>query len=246
MSTDGRGMGALVTLVYRGGPADKAGLRKGDLITQVGTKPIHTNQEFMASLSDLPVDKPSAVQVTRGEGLKTLEVRAERVVPLYGRLCDGNDFEACGTIGYMLAFGARVSPDPAKGEKYLIKSCDANNFPSCVNLGNVYENGLLGTPEPSRAAGPFERACSGHIIEGCINLGRLLQDGRGVPQDMVRAIELYQRACDANDGQTCRVVATLYLKGKGVPVDRNRARALSERACELGDKVACDWLRVWD
>jgi TPR repeat protein len=236
----GSGTGAVVTRVFRGGPADKAGIRPGDIITEIAGAAIRTDEEFAAALKSLPLGRKSQLRLVSRQGDKrTVSLTAEPAVPLYLRLCDQGDIGACGSIGYMLSTGDRVRRDPTRAEKLLIRACDGADLPSCVNLGNLYENGLGGAPEPARAAPAYEKACDGRILQGCINLGRLLKDGRGVPQDVSRALRLYDMACSANDEEVCGVLGWTYLFGQGVARDATRARTYLDRACKLGDARSC-------
>lgn len=233
------GQGALVERVFRQGPADRAGVRPGDVITDLGGSSIRSDPQYNSALAHATVGVPLTLKVSRGGQTETLTVVAERAIPLYTRLCDASDLDACGTIGYMLSNGVRVPRDPARGELLLQKACDGGNLPACVNLGSLLEDELPSGPEPARAARPYEKACTGGVMAGCVNLGRLLRSGRGVPQDVARAIELYHLACAAGDADTCRALGRSYLSGNGVPVDPARARSLLERACGLGSERAC-------
>jgi PDZ domain len=127
----GSGIGAVVIRVFRGGPADKAGIRPGDIITDVAGAAIRTNQEFIAALASLPLDRKSQLGIVSQQGEKrTVSVTAEPAIPLYARLCDQGDLRACGTIGYMLGTGTRVRRDPTRAEKLLIRACDGSDLPS--------------------------------------------------------------------------------------------------------------------
>ena len=240
MTIDRNGKGAFVTRVFRKGPADRAGLRRGDLITGVGARPVRSDEDFTASLGEMRVAEASSLTVLRNGAILKFTVVAESAIPLYSRLCDAGDLEACGTIGYMLASGARVTADAVRGEGLLTRACMGGYWPACVNLGNVFEKGSSSAPQPARAAAAYEKACNGALMEGCINLGRLLYRGSGVPKDVARAIKLYQLACDAGDAEVCRILGSIYANGTSVPFDGTRAHSLFQRACALGDKAACE------
>ncbi|MGW4028528.1 S1C family serine protease [Streptomyces sp. NPDC004838] len=63
--------GVVVVKVASGGPADKAGLRQGDIITQVGSAPITTITSLAEALaSDSPGEKVSVSYVRDGEQKK--------------------------------------------------------------------------------------------------------------------------------------------------------------------------------
>jgi len=66
--------GALINRVSAGGPADKAGLKKGDLVTKIDNRPIDTNDGLVASVhSHQPGDKVTLTYI-RGNETKDVDV----------------------------------------------------------------------------------------------------------------------------------------------------------------------------
>jgi serine protease Do len=71
--------GALVQSVDAGKPADKAGIRHGDVIVEIDGKPIRNNRELIDHISYLPVGTEVKIVVMRGGKRETLTARtAER------------------------------------------------------------------------------------------------------------------------------------------------------------------------
>ncbi|TMJ39852.1 MAG: DegQ family serine endoprotease [Alphaproteobacteria bacterium] len=83
----GKTQGALVAEVTPTGPAEKAGLKPRDVITEFDGKPIHDMKDLPRVVADTPIGKRVAVKILR-EG-KPLELSAE-----VGRLEDGEKLVA--------------------------------------------------------------------------------------------------------------------------------------------------------
>ena len=69
--------GAFVTRVSPNGPAQKAGIRAGDVITKIGEHPVKDSKDLILALSKLQIGKEHAIKVQRGE--KGFEVRIKLV-----------------------------------------------------------------------------------------------------------------------------------------------------------------------
>lgn len=70
--------GVLVPQVLPGSPADRGGLRAGDVIIEFDGKPVKSTREFLDILG-YRVDKPIQVKIIRGERseTKTLYIQPE-------------------------------------------------------------------------------------------------------------------------------------------------------------------------
>ena len=71
--------GVLVANVTPGGPADKAGLAKGDLITSLGRTKVSTEDEFLQALSGYTADSAISVKIIRNGKKKTVKVQAVKL-----------------------------------------------------------------------------------------------------------------------------------------------------------------------
>jgi putative serine protease PepD len=73
-SSDAPAGGAVVNQVFRGGPADRAGLRNGDRIVQIGGEPIHDSGDLSASVNSRQPGEKVDLVVERGGQRRTLTV----------------------------------------------------------------------------------------------------------------------------------------------------------------------------
>jgi S1-C subfamily serine protease len=66
--------GVLITAVLQGGPANKAGIKPGDVITGVGGRDIANTQELLSTVAALKPRSEVPVRVERGRQQLTLKV----------------------------------------------------------------------------------------------------------------------------------------------------------------------------
>lgn len=73
--------GALVKETIPGGPADKAGLRTGDLITRVGNSPIRSSNDLMLAVGKQPPLAVVEIGYLRDDREETVRVELSKAVP---------------------------------------------------------------------------------------------------------------------------------------------------------------------
>lgn len=71
--------GALVTAVIADSPADKAGLQKGDLITEIGGELLESSRLLSRKIADAPINKPLEIKYIRKRKERTASVLIERL-----------------------------------------------------------------------------------------------------------------------------------------------------------------------
>lgn len=69
-----RPSGALINSVQPGGPADKAGLKSGDIVLQVGGKPVENASDMARLISSARPGQPLALEIWRNKASRTLTV----------------------------------------------------------------------------------------------------------------------------------------------------------------------------
>jgi len=77
----------IITVVNAGGAAEKAGLKTGDLLLQVGDKKIKVFGDLTASLKGLKAGEKLKIKVKRGD--KELDIEVTLLEPLWSEDEDG-------------------------------------------------------------------------------------------------------------------------------------------------------------
>jgi serine protease DegQ len=72
------GSGVIITGVLQNGPAAQAGIRPGDVITHVASRPVSNVAQLLAAVAALPPGEPAELSVTRREGATKLSVTPGR------------------------------------------------------------------------------------------------------------------------------------------------------------------------
>jgi serine protease Do len=71
--------GALVSDVVSGGPAEKAGIKRGDVILQFDGKPIRSSHDLPFVVASTPIGKTVTVEVMRDSQRMNLQVKTEEL-----------------------------------------------------------------------------------------------------------------------------------------------------------------------
>lgn len=67
--------GVLVADVFKGDPADEAGIKPKDIILEVNDRKIETSRQLTAMIADLKVGEPAKVEVFRNGKIKTFNIK---------------------------------------------------------------------------------------------------------------------------------------------------------------------------
>ncbi len=70
--------GVLVTHVFEGDPADKAGIKVNDLIVSVGGEPITSSRELSRRIAGLGVGKSAEITIVRGGKERTISIKTTK------------------------------------------------------------------------------------------------------------------------------------------------------------------------
>ena len=70
--------GVAITGVLQNGPAARAGIRPGDVITRIGQEKVGDVSELLRQVAGLPPGQPAKVQVWRGQGLTEVTVTPDQ------------------------------------------------------------------------------------------------------------------------------------------------------------------------
>jgi serine protease Do len=101
--------GVLVSQVFKGDPAEKAGIKPNDIIVAVDRKPVTTGRELSATIAGLEVGKRTAITVVRDGQEKTLY--AELAQRLYSGVIAKQELEDNDDLGLQVT---ELSPESAR------------------------------------------------------------------------------------------------------------------------------------
>lgn len=71
--------GALIRVVTKDSPADKAGLKRGDLITHIGGAKLESSKKLARIIAEAEIGKPLKIEFIRKRKKKSVEVEIERL-----------------------------------------------------------------------------------------------------------------------------------------------------------------------
>jgi len=135
--------GIFVEKVEPDGPADKAGIKAEDVVTDVNGKPINKGQDLIDIVADSPVGSPVKVGIIRDKKPMTLSVvvgdRTKIFAELYGgkKTEDKADSSAEGT---QVRFGMTVQPLSAATKQRLGYKGDGSVLIGSVEAGSLAED----------------------------------------------------------------------------------------------------------
>ncbi|MGQ9857679.1 MAG: Do family serine endopeptidase [Thermodesulfobacteriota bacterium] len=123
--------GVLVTQVNPGGPAEKAGLRKGDLITSVGQTPITSRQDFWEALSSYTGGSQITIGIVREGREQKVRVQAGSMGPKEAaRLAEG----LLGLTVGPVSPAQRKGPRRASAPGVVVKAVDPQGLARRVGI----------------------------------------------------------------------------------------------------------------
>jgi S1-C subfamily serine protease len=68
------GTGVIITGVLQNGPAAQAGIRPGDVVTQVGDKPVSNVSQLLSAVAALAPGEPSSLEIVRKDGKQRIQI----------------------------------------------------------------------------------------------------------------------------------------------------------------------------
>lgn len=239
-----------VTYVHPDGPADRAGVRPGDLITAVDGKPIRQLDDLTRQIGAAGVGGRLVLSTDRAgtvtQAALTLAVQppdADRLAAFRKAALAGNA-EAC----YQLALGLRggrggLKLDPAEAARFMKKAADAGHVPAQRDLGwgHLYGRGVK---QDAAAAARYLRLAAKKGDPASMEMlgGSLEKGGPGLKADLKEAALWYRRGAEAGHALAAINLGRLHDEGLGVKKDEAEALRWYRRAAELGHPFAMNRL----
>lgn len=161
--------------------------------------------------------------------------------PSLRRACDLGNPEACGLIGYALAFAKGGPAEATPGYEAAVKGCGGRDAYACFLTGHLVELRSNSPPNIRAARDAYEIACDQDHMEGCAAFARLTLKRTWLPPDLARRVlGISQEACSAEIASACNTVGLIYTRGYGIVRPSSEvALGYFRGGCRLGSDTAC-------
>lgn len=184
-----------VVSLMRPGPAEKAGLRQGDLILTVNGAPASATVSFVQTIRKFAPGTVVDFKLLRNDAPVDLSVA------IGGRFTDGliaaeaGNASAQAQVGNAYAEGEGVEKDPVLARAWHLKAAEQGLANSQVVIGYYYAHGIGGAQNDREAVQWYRKAAAANQPMALNNLGAMYAGGRGgLAQDRASAVDLYRRA----------------------------------------------------
>jgi len=214
--------GCRVAHVYRTSPAERSGLRVGDVVVAINSVPVHIPDELTAQLW---ASKPGSVAIfdylragEKRQASVTLVARSNFYRPqTFLALAEKGDAVAQFDLASMYAEGEFVPRDPTQALLWSRKSAEQGNIDAMLFLGDVYHNGTIAARDDVQAVLWFRKAADLGNGEAQFQLGLLYYfAGHGVGKDFKLALEYFRKAAEQGlDGAEFNL-GVMYNRGEGM------------------------------
>lgn len=256
--------GYLVSEVYKGSVAAKAGLLPGDIVLKVNgldyphvTTPIQfveLNSKLRAgeyivavvwrdrkeiTLSGVLDRQPLESMVRNTAGTLISEKKFERAVELLTPLTRQGDSKAKALLGMLYQRGLGVSADKALSAKFMSEAAEDGNKSAAFFLGLGYFLGTAGVEQSDSKAFRWAKvAADAGLQEGMGMLAVMYFLGRGTHKDPVKAHQLAIVAANLGNTDGMMVLGWMYEQGALVGKDLAMAKEWYQKAAILNSPTA--------
>jgi hypothetical protein len=214
-----------ILIIMPGSAADKAGLRKGDILLEVAGRDIPDGEAFDNLSSRHKIGEAVEVVVLR-DGVKhrTTVVLQRRptlveIMAMIQKQAEAGDALACFQLGNEYLLGS-LPKNPTEAAKWFRKAADLGNPDGLNNLGALYHRGE-GVPRDEKESfrcihkaaelgSPRAQAAIGSAYE----LGNDL-----VEKDLTEALRWYRLAAAQGEPNAQDGLGWMYVNGQGVAKD---------------------------
>ncbi len=137
--------GVFVISVNKDGPADKAGIKKEDVITSINGKPIKAGQELIDTVADSPIGTTLKLGVIRDKSPRTIDVTVGDRTKIFAELYGGTPQSAktMDDDSTQMKFGMSVRPVPAEIRNSMSQKSGGVMVDSVEDGSFAYDIGLL-------------------------------------------------------------------------------------------------------
>lgn len=229
--------GAVVAEVLPGGPAEKAGVKKGDVVARVGLTQITNSCDLVETAFDRRTCDAVVVVLVRDGKAMDVVVKPVDQATFFKKSCADGNAIGCFRLGWLTWSGDGVPHDEDRAMEIYADACTRGAAEACAFRGLHLIDSK--DAKADEIVATLTRACDLGSGAGCAHLAFLYATGTVVARDDNRATPLYVRACDLGDARGCYNVGLMYAEGRGVAADVARAMTAYDEGCRGGSSTAC-------
>jgi TPR repeat protein len=225
--------GVIVANVLPNGPAERGGIRRGDIVKRINEKQVENPDQLLLSMATLIPGTPVTVDVMREGKLESFNFSI------------GEFSLAAAQFGLASMYfnGWGVLKDYSEAMKWFQKAADQGDAEAQVNLGGMYFNGQGVKQDYAEAVKWFQKAAEQGDTYAQNNLGVMYSKGQGLKQDYAEALKWFQYAAEKGYAEAQFNLGAIYFNGQGVPKDYSEAVTWFQRAAEKGHVEAQNKLK---
>jgi hypothetical protein len=211
--------GAVIDDVIPGGPADHAGLRRGDIIVQVADVS-GTLEQLIERIHEQPVGLPFTVTYLRSQVQTRVDLSTVDLLSFYKAAADKGYAGAETALGAVYHSGqGGVAKDPVEAVLWYRKAAEQGDAKAEYLLGVAYYNGEGVAKDPAEAVQWFRKAAEQGFAQAEHNLGVIYNSGQGVAKDPAEAVQWFRKAAEQGFAEAENNLGIAYYNGSGVPRD---------------------------
>lgn len=235
-------MGARVLRVLRGGPADRAGLRVGDIIVGLNGHPLTRVGGDVARRveQDAAVGMVVRLEVHRPSGRATISVELTDQAKYLDEQCSKGMAYACTVLASGFTGGPHLPEDRPRAVNLWRRACDLGDLIGCRNLASEE---AFGTPPgigAETAVAWLRKACDQKDEHACLWLGSAYSNEKlGLKRNPSESRRLFELGCNNGAPSACFYFAFDVFAGEPDSAAAGRAERAYLLACDFGDATAC-------
>jgi TPR repeat protein len=239
-----RPLGVRIVGTWPGEPADKAGLKKADIITKIDGKPVADLRAYDRCLDVKNPGDGVVVVFIRGNERKQARVTLmaeppDSVTdPKLPTLAQKGEAWAQVELGDVYHNGRGVPRDDVKAVAWYYKAAVQGDNEGQTSMGDSYLAGEGVTRDASVAFRWYKLAAAKGYPPAQVALGNLYASGTGVKENDAQAVKWYLQAAGRGNAQGLHNLGWAYQKGSGVKRDTAKAVSCYRSAAERGEPAA--------
>jgi len=226
------GNGCRVGRITKSGPAERAGLRAGDLLLRL-------NASDSASATEQITKNPPGTKITlpfqRGSEHMQVTITVEDQLAVALRGAELGDATAEETLGGIYRGGVGVAKNPAEAFKWYRKAAEKGLETAEYAIGWMYEHGEGVAKDGQAALEWYRKAADQGNRDAQYAIGWIYDQGEGVAKDDQVAVDWYRKAAEQGDAMAEFFLGQMYSHGRGVTKDDKAAAEWFRKAAEQGN-----------